>query len=61
MKKIIKIYYIEPFFQGISRYIEKSSNININETSNFLIYECNPHFGLVTPNTKITIMINGKN
>lgn len=60
IEEIIRRNYVQPYFQGISRFIEKGKHFSLEENDDFFVRDCNPLYGIVTSKTKITILLLGK-
>lgn len=59
IEEILRLNYVQPYFQGISRFVEKGKTLSLEDQNDFLVRDCNPSFGLVSIKTKITILLLG--
>lgn len=60
VEDIIRQNYVVPFFQGISRFVEKGTHISLLSNEDLFIRDCAPGMGFVSVKTKITIILLGK-
>ena len=59
IEEVLRQNYILPYFQGISRFVEKGKPFSLEDHNDFLVRDCNPSFGLVSSKTKILILLLG--
>lgn len=59
IEDIIRRNYVLPFFQGISRFVEKGKYLSFTCSDELYIRDCAPSMGLVSGKTKITLLLLG--